>query len=120
MENEAVISMPSKFGLTIEDFNKIIDAFCKIPALTEVWLYGSRAKGNFQPYSDIDITLKGVNLDLTTRNQLALLLDDLYLPYIFDISLLSHIKNQELLNHIMRMGVLIYKQDTKLIKPSST
>jgi len=43
-------------------------------------LYTSRAKGNFRPGSDIDLTLKGENLILSVMNTISMLLDDLMLP----------------------------------------
>jgi predicted nucleotidyltransferase len=37
--------------------------FANFLPIEKVWLYGSRAKGNYQPYSDIDIALEGELLD---------------------------------------------------------
>ena len=53
----------------------------------EAILYGSRAKGNFKPGSDIDIVLRGEKLNLHVLNKISLDLDDLFLPYTFDISI---------------------------------
>lgn len=74
-------------------------------------LYGSRAKGNFKPFSDIDITLVGKEL---TRNDLIKIIqdvDNLLLPYQFDLSLWNKIKNEALIEHIERIGISIYKRD---------
>jgi len=68
-----------------------------------------RAKGNYHTGSDIDITLKGTNL--TLRNSVYPLLDDLddlYLPYLFDISIFNHIKDPNLIDHINRIGMEFY------------
>ena len=48
-----------KYGLEEQTLQTIFLIFGKYPEVEEVILYGSRAKGNFKPFSDIDITLKG-------------------------------------------------------------
>ncbi|MFH2144043.1 MAG: nucleotidyltransferase domain-containing protein [Bacteroidota bacterium] len=99
-----------KFGLKEDIIKKIRKVFSEFPEINEAVLYGSRAKKNFRPGSDIDITLKGEELNLNKLNQISIKLDDLLLPYIFDLSLFHHIKNSELLEHIHRAGVLFYKK----------
>lgn len=37
-------------------------------------------------------------------------LDDLLLPYTFDLSVLSHIRDPEVLEHIQRVGVTFYER----------
>lgn len=100
---------PIQTGLSDTDYQKIVSVFRQFPELEEVILYGSRAKGNFSQYSDIDITLKGKDLNLNIQHQIALALDDLYLPYTFDVSILSAINNQDLVEHINRVGIVFYK-----------
>ena len=39
------------------------------------------------------------------------LLDDLYLPYMFDISIFDKIDNQNLKDHINRVGQVFYQRD---------
>ena len=48
------------FGLTEDTVNKIRGVFAQYPQVTEVILYGSRAKGTHHNGSDIDLALKGV------------------------------------------------------------
>lgn len=71
-------------------------------------IYGSRAKGNFKPFSDIDLTLIGSKIDLTLQNKIENELDDLLLPYKFDISIYHKIKNKDLKEHIERVGKIIF------------
>ena len=81
------------------------------PNIDEVILYGSRAKGTFKNGSDIDLSLKGEQLNLDTLNSLSLKLDDLLLPYTIDISIYKMIDNADLIEHINRVGILFYKKD---------
>ena len=103
------------FGLTKETLTNIQQSINKINEIDKVVIYGSRAKGNYRTGSDIDITLFGDNLTLDNAiYPLMDLLDDLYLPYTFDISIFDKIENQNLKDHINRVGKVFYekKQNT--------
>lgn len=100
-----------KFGLTENTIQKIQAVFAVFPNIDEVVLYGSRAKGTFKNGSDIDLSLKGEQLNLDTLNSLSLKLDDLLLPYTIDISIYKMIDNADLIEHINRVGILFYKKD---------
>lgn len=94
-------------GIAQEDWKQIQFVLHKFPEVKQAILYGSRAKGTFHLASDIDITLKG-NLNLQILADIGLDLDDLFLPYKFDISIFQQIDNQELIKHIENVGVDIY------------
>lgn len=98
------------YGLQPEIIDKLIKLFSSINNIDKVILYGSRAKGNYSNSSDIDITLKGSNLNLTLLNKLSLQIDDLLLPYTFDLSIYDHLNNKELVEHIDRIGRVIYEK----------
>ena len=93
-----------KFGLSSVSIKKINDVINSFPEIDDAVIYGSRAKGNFKPSSDIDITLKGEKLTLKELNKVALMLDDLLLPQKFDISVYRQISNPDLIEHIDRVG----------------
>lgn len=99
------------YGLKEDVIRKICAVFADYSNVREVVLYGSRAKGNYKPGSDIDIVLKGEELNLDTLNSIRLQLDDLLLPYMMDVSLYSHIDNAALLDHIARVGMTLYQRD---------
>jgi nucleotidyltransferase substrate binding protein (TIGR01987 family) len=97
-----------RFGLKEEIIEKICGVFRMFSEIEKVIIYGSRAKGNYKNGSDIDITLVGENLDFDIITKLDLQLDELYLPYSFDISIFDRIKNPDLVEHIERVGIAIY------------
>ena len=99
------------FGLSADTLIRIQALFEKHPWVEQVVLYGSRAKGNYKPGSDIDITLFGTQLTITQLNQIENELDDLMLPYQFDVSLHHHIQHEALLQHIERVGKVIYMRE---------
>ncbi len=45
-------------------------------------------------------------------------LDDLLLPYTFDLSIFQDIDNPDLLAHIRRVGVTFYQKDEAIPEPS--
>lgn len=96
------------FGLSTEDIKKIHSVFNKYSEIDAAILYGSRAKGNYKQGSDIDLTLKGSNLTLQLLNTVSDELDDLLLPYKFDLSIFSTLQNQDIIDHIERVGVEFY------------
>ena len=93
-----------QFGLSTEDINKIKEVIVRFPEIERVIIYGSRAKGNYKPSSDIDLTLVGEKLTLTLLQTLENEIDDLLLPYKFDISIFHQISNPDLIAHIDRVG----------------
>src|SRR5690606_18821108 len=97
-------------GLTKEEITSIRAVFSKYQQVEEVLIYGSRAMGNFKPASDIDLTLIGKDIDLSLQTKIEFDLDDLMLPYKFDISIYDKITNPEFLDHINRVGKEIYKR----------
>lgn len=99
-----------KYGLTDETISKIQQVFSTFPEVEQAILYGSRAKGNFKPSSDIDITVKGENMNLQILNKIEWQLDDLLLPYTFDLSIFRYLNNPDLREHVERVGVVVYQK----------
>ncbi|MCU0422385.1 MAG: nucleotidyltransferase domain-containing protein [Bacteroidia bacterium] len=100
-----------QYGLSQLQFDQIIKVFSNYKEIEEVILYGSRAKGTQTPYSDIDITILGNNINFSLQQKIEIELDDLLLPYKFDVSLFKSIENIALVEHINRVGKVIYKKE---------
>jgi predicted nucleotidyltransferase len=98
------------YGLKKECIEKIHSVFERYDEIEIAILYGSRAKGNFKPGSDIDLTLKGKGLNLTVLNRISLELDDLMLPLVFDLSLYHQLNQADLIDHIQRVGKVFYEK----------
>ncbi len=96
---------PKVCGLTEKTQKQILDVFRKYPQIKKVILYGSRAKGNYKTGSDIDLTLDAPEMSLSELLKIENELDDLLLPYKIDLSLLHHIDNKDLIEHIQRVGL---------------
>lgn len=75
------------------------------PELRWVKLYGSRAKGNYKKGSDIDLAFSSP-VDYSAK--LLGELDNLPLPYLFDVTHYEGLKNQALKEHIDRAGIVLF------------
>ena len=100
-----------KYGLDDKYFDKLISVFPKHPEVESVVLYGSRAKGNYKPFSVNDITLKGASLTQQLLRKIFTVIDDLLLPYFLDISIYDKLTDKDFIAAIDKTGVEIYKKN---------
>lgn len=100
------------FGLKPHIITAIQDVFSRYPEVNSAVLYGSRAKENYRNGSDIDLVLKGEKLNLSLLQKIENELDELYLPYKIDLSIYHQISNEDLLEHIERVGKVFYEKGT--------
>lgn len=99
-----------KYGLKDAVIARMQAVFSAFPDVERVSIYGSRAKGNFKPGSDIDLTLHGKNLTTSQLRDIANALDDLLLPYMIDLSLFDQLDHAGLRGHIERVGLVLYQR----------
>ena len=100
--------MSERYGLPAYAVEQLCELFKQYPNIKAVILYGSRAKGNYRPGSDIDLAIQGESLDLSTLLIIENQIDDLLLPWSVDLSLLHKIDKAALVEHIERVGVPFY------------
>ncbi len=100
-----------RFGLKPAVIGNMNAVFSQYPAVEQVILYGSRAKGTYKRGSDIDLCLVGAGLTMPILLNIDNALDDLLLPYKIDLSVRAHIDNADLLEHINRVGIAFYRRD---------
>ncbi len=102
--------------VTVERIRAVLAQF---PEVEKAVLYGSRAMGIYRPGSDIDLTLCGGELNHTLLTQINNELDDLLLPYQIDLSLMALLSHPALLDHISRVGVVLYAKSIAPLKAYS-
>ena len=90
---------------------EICEVFKRYPEVDKAVLYGSRAKATHKNGSDIDLTLHGGrDLTLNVLLRIANDLDDLFLPYTFDLSIFRKITDPDVTEHIRRVGITMYER----------
>ena len=103
-----MIDINKNIGLSTQQLNLLNQIFSHYLEIYQVRIYGSRAKGNYQPHSDIDLAIYGKNLDRFIVARLLMELEDSDIPYQIDLQDYATIQNQELRSHIDRVGITIY------------
>ncbi|MDZ4187434.1 MAG: nucleotidyltransferase domain-containing protein [Hydrogenophaga sp.] len=103
----------TSFGLSPATLQKIRHVLAQHPPVVRAVVYGSRAKGNYKPGSDIDLTLyaaPGTPIDHRELGDIEEEIDELLLPYMVDLSAFDQIDNPALREHIERVGRVLYER----------
>ncbi len=100
----------NKFGLSDKTVILINNFFRQTKEIESVKIFGSRAKGNFKPNSDIDFAIYGDNITDKLIRHIAYELDELSTPYKFDLVDFNSIDNTDLKNNIIKDGKIFYKR----------
>ncbi len=95
-------------GLSEIEFCRLLSVFKANERVEKVVLYGSRARGDYKPFSDIDVTICGNELSHRDLRQIIVGVDDLLLPYQVDVSLFHSLRNEALIESIRREGIDIF------------
>ncbi len=99
--------MFNKFGINSDSFNEMLMLFKEFEGLEKVYIFGSRARGDYKKTSDIDLAIEAKgDLKLRLLNKL----EDVRCILKFDVVDLNNIGNEKLLNNIKKEGILIYKK----------
>jgi uncharacterized protein len=93
--------------LTPTELELVRSVFRLHPEVQTATLFGSRAKGTHSPRSDVDLAVTGAVSALRAET-IASELEELPLPYRFDVQALDQIRFKPLLEHIQRAGLQIY------------
>jgi type I restriction enzyme, S subunit len=98
------------FGLLDTEIEKIKQVFETNTKVDKAFVFGSRAKGNYKEGSDIDIAIKGNELNFNDVRSLVGKLDELNLIYDIDLLDYAKIKEPALKEHIDRVGIEFYSR----------
>lgn len=97
------------FGFLQRDIDNMTTAFMQYPEIEEVILFGSRARGNYKSGSDVDLAIKGKKVTHSIISAISFILNEEYtLPYYFDVIQYKKITEPKLVEHIDRVGKVIY------------
>ena len=93
----------SDAGLDARASALVRSVLARHPEVGEARIFGSRALGRHRPESDVDLALFG-DVDDVLAQRIAGELDELPLPYTFDVCAYSEIRHNPLREHIDRVG----------------
>ncbi len=102
----------STTGLSEVQISRIRSVFELYPGIRQAVLFGSRAMGSHRSGSDIDIAVDSDEISYNDLLHLNRLIDDLNLPFKVDLVYIQRIENADLLDHIHRVGKILYARNS--------
>ena len=101
----------NSYGLLESELAEIVRIIAARASVRKACIFGSRAKGNHRPGSDVDIALMGEAVRHSDVLEIGYELnEDGCLPYQFDILDYNTLDNDALREHIDRVGKTIYEK----------
>lgn len=100
----------NKYGLTKRDMDTIWSIFRSFPEVETVYLFGSRAKGNYRLGSDVDLAIMNEGVNSRTLSKLNGKFEESSLPYNIDLVDFTRLTKQEFIEHIQRVGIPFIRQ----------
>lgn len=96
-----------RFGIKNTNWERILKTLRANGKVIHVLLFGSRAKGTYKPGSDIDICLKGNDLNNSDILTLKTAVDALDLPWQIDLVHYDTLADPAVKEHIDRVGIIL-------------
>ncbi len=98
------------YGLTDREFAKIEELFSQDEKIEYVLLRGSRARGNYRPDSDMDITILGRHIDQMSVEDLQKRIENSDISCPVEIFPARLSENEEYIEGVSHKGLLIYQK----------
>lgn len=99
-----------RYGLSEQCIADMQEVFQRRPRIKCVWIFGSRAIGNYRPGSDIDFAILGDKLTFDDVLELQLAFDGLPYAYTYDILLYDQLATPSVKSHIDEFGTPFYQR----------
>ncbi|MFN7913313.1 MAG: restriction endonuclease subunit S [Bacteroidota bacterium] len=99
-----------KFGLEQHIIDKLIAVFEQHSKVDKALVFGSRAKGNYRNDSDIDIAIKGQDLNTDDIIAMSVAFEEKGITHKIDLINYETIKEPDLKDHINRVGIELYSR----------
>ena len=96
-----------QYGIPERAWAQVIDVLARHPKITRARLFGSRARGDFKPSSDIDLCIDAEGLSMSETFAIENALDDLMLPWKIDLLVWHVIDQPALTAQIDRDGITL-------------
>lgn len=100
------------YGLSDRTISDLQAVFREQKNIQRVLIFGSRAKGNYKPGSDIDLALIGDGITLKQRNDILNRIDDMGILYKIDLLDYKKKADTPIGEHINRVGQVFYSAKT--------
>lgn len=99
-----------RFGLEEHIITELNEVFEANPKVDKAFIFGSRAKGNYRPDSDIDIAIKGAEITLDDILKMQVAFEEKGINFKIDLVHYDTIKEKALKEHIERVAMVMYSR----------
>ena len=96
-------------GIPVATSARLLETLGTCPAVTAIWLFGSRAMGCHHTGSDLDRCLEGPALEHADRLRLMAAIEELLLPCRVDLALKRELP-ADLQAHVDRVGLCLWRR----------
>ena len=100
----------NSFGLSEDAYQILLNTFRSYSEVQRVIVYGSRAKGNYTSRSDMDLVISNSKISRHQLGEIRDVLEESDFPYLVDLQVYEDITNEKLIEHIDRVGKVIYER----------
>ncbi|MBI3502608.1 MAG: nucleotidyltransferase domain-containing protein [Bacteroidetes bacterium] len=105
----------NSYGLREKDMQYIQRLFAEIPEIEKVIIYGSRATGNFEKGSDVDLAIVGKKVTHQNIAHLHFMFENESPALLwFDVLHYDTLDNKKLKEQIDRQGKIIYERGANI------
>ncbi|WP_100011803.1 nucleotidyltransferase domain-containing protein [Lentibacillus sediminis] len=101
-------------GISTRFINELQSYCANNDQIEKVVLFGSRARGDFQSSSDIDLAFFTINSSHSQQNLIAQFIDELPTPLKIDVAFMDRLSKEKMIFNIQKEGVVIYEQGKAL------
>lgn len=97
--------MENKTGLKSEFLKELHAQILSFPGIEQVFIFGSRARGDYRKYSDVDLAIFGEQVSFETLGAVRGFLEELPTIYRFDLVHFDKQTNEQLKASILKEGI---------------
>ena len=106
---QSLATTPESLGLSRRIVDSLLETFSRYPKVERVIIYGSRARGDYRPGSDIDLAVIAPKMRFDEFSRLWNEIDELPIAFNIDLLHLDTLENQALKEAIDDSGKAIYE-----------
>jgi len=106
---QSLDTTPESLGLSQRIVDSLLETFSRYPKVERVIIYGSRARGDYRPGSDIDLAVIAPKMRFDEFSRLWNEVDELPIAFNIDLLHLDTLENQALKEAIEASGKAIYE-----------
>lgn len=97
--------MENKTGLKSEFLKELHAQILSFPGVEQILIFGSRARGDYKKYSDVDLAIFGEQVSFETMGRIREFLEEYPTIYHFDLVHVDKQNNEKLKATILKEGI---------------